>query len=142
MYVGATVDSPRDLEDSRATAAELAATGDEGGPVVTVADGWPAIVLARAVRGQESRPLVSPLRDLLDDDGAGLLVDTLEAMIDFWGEPKRAARSLGVHPNTVRNRAARIVTLCPIDLEDPEQRLALRLEIARLRALSAAGRRS
>lgn len=138
MYVGTTVDTPRDLEDSRSTAAELAAAGDDGGPVVAVADGWPAIVVARAVRGQEGRPLVSPLRDLLDDDGASLLIDTLEAMIDFWGEPKRAARSLGVHPNTVRNRAARIVALCSIDLEDPEQRLALRLEIARFRARGGA----
>lgn len=134
MYVGATVVATRELEDSRMTAAELAAVAGAGGPVVTVADGWPAVVLARALRGQESHPVVSPLKELLDDDGAAVLIDTLEALIDFWGEPKRAARSLGVHPNTVRNRMARLVSLCPIDLEDPEQRLALRLEIARLRA--------
>ncbi|MEI7056331.1 helix-turn-helix domain-containing protein [Nocardioides sp. CCNWLW239] len=133
MYVGTAVAAPRELEDSRMTAAELAAAGGAG-PVVTVAEGWPALVLARALRGLESRPAVSPLKELLDDDGATVLVDTLEALIDFWGEPKRAARSLGVHPNTVRNRAARLLSLCPIDLEDPEQRLALRLEIARLRA--------
>nr|WP_281365656.1 helix-turn-helix domain-containing protein [Nocardioides panzhihuensis] len=134
MYVGTAVAAPRELEDSRSTAAEIAASGRGGATVVTVAEGWPAVVLARAVQGQESRPLVSPLTELLDDDSTTFLIDTLEAMIDFWGEPKRAARSLAVHPNTVRNRAARIVELCPIDLEDPEQRLALRLEIARLRA--------
>ncbi|MEU0312648.1 helix-turn-helix domain-containing protein [Nocardioides sp. NPDC006273] len=134
MYVGTAVATPRELEDSRSTAAELAAAGGDGAPVVTVAEGWPSVVLTRAVHGQESRPFVSPLRELLDHDGATFLVDTLEAMIDFWGEPKRAARSLGVHPNTVRNRATRIVALCPIDLEDPQQRLGLRLEIARLRA--------
>lgn len=136
MVVGSAVDVPRDLDDSRTTAAELAEASVDGRPllpVVSVADDWPAVVLARALRGQQGRPPVAPLRELLEADDATVLLDALEALLDHWGEPQRAARALGVHPNTIRNRVARVVAACPIDLDDPAQRLALRLEIARVR---------
>ena len=50
------------------------------------------------------------------------------------GEPRRAAQALGVHPNTVRYRTARLAEWCDVDLDDPAQRLAVRLEIARFRS--------
>lgn len=124
---------------SRAQAAELAVLPDRARPVATAEESWTQVVLARAVRGLGSStaaPVGSPLLDLVEHERAngGHLVDTLEAVIDYWGEPQRAARVLDVHPNTVRYRTARLAEVCPIDLEDPRQRLAARLLIAQVRA--------
>ncbi|MFE2037736.1 helix-turn-helix domain-containing protein [Streptomyces scopuliridis] len=45
-----------------------------------------------------------------------------------WGDYKRAARVLQLHPNTVRQRMRRIKHLLHgMDLSDPEQRLAVTL---------------
>lgn len=134
IVAGGPVGSVSQLQHSRAMAEELVgleAAGDE--PVVTVESAWTTIVLARAVAGLRSSYLVSPLTTLLEEERlhGGDLVDTLTAVLDHWGEPRRAARVLGVHPNTVRNRLARLAGQCPVDLADPTVRLALRLEIAR-----------
>ncbi|WP_442940324.1 helix-turn-helix domain-containing protein [Nocardioides sp. B-3] len=50
--------------------------------------------------------------------------------MDYWGEPRRAAHALGIHPNTVRYRLTRLAERWPVDLTDPAQRPALRPEIA------------
>ena len=44
--------------------------------------------------------------------------------------PTRAARSIHVHPNTMRYRMARIADLAGLDLDDPTVRLAVRLQLA------------
>ena len=75
-----------------------------------------------------------PVTALADSPEGATMLATLEAVIDYWGEPRRAAQALGVHPNTVRYRTARLADWCDIDLDDPAQRLAVRLEIARIRA--------
>ncbi|WGX96387.1 CdaR family transcriptional regulator [Nocardioides sp. L-11A] len=105
----------------------------DGQPVATVDEAWPALVLARAVRGVGAAAPVSPIAALVEQDREhdSELVATLCAVIDHWGEPQRAARALGVHPNTVRNRLARLARTVPVDLEDPTTRLALRLEALR-----------
>lgn len=135
ITAGGPVSTVGELHDSRETADELATlVPDAGeGPVVTIESAWTAVVLSRAVAGLASRRLVSPLKELLDDErrNGGDLVDTLAAVIDHWGEPRRAASALDVHPNTVRYRLARLAERCPLDLADPAVRLALRLEIAR-----------
>lgn len=103
-------------------------------PVASVETSWPALVLARALGGLGQATFVSPVAALVEDERGGTELATLEAVIDYWGEPQRAARALGVHPNTVRYRMARLAETCPVDLDDPHQRLAVRLEIARIRA--------
>jgi len=143
MRLGSAVDDVGGLARSCAEAAELAETdlGERADAVVAVDDAWAALVLHRAVAGLAGAPLVSPVSALLGAAPDETLVATLEAVIDYWGEGRRAARALGVHPNTVRYRMARLAELCPVDLDDPAQRLAVRLELARFRAgLSAAGR--
>ena len=90
--------------------------------------------IARALTGLEQLPPVSPVTALAGSPEGATMLATLEAVIDYWGEPRRAAQALGVHPNTVRYRTARLADWCDIDLDDPAQRLAVRLEIARLRA--------
>ncbi|KRE43988.1 PucR family transcriptional regulator [Knoellia sp. Soil729] len=137
MVVGSEAITVGQVEQSRTDAAELLAlpVGATPEPVICFDAQWPAIVLSRAVRGQVDRPLASPLADLLKTPGHAKTdwPATLEAVIDHWGEPQKAARGLGVHPNTIRYRLARLAELCPVNLDDPRERLALRLEIARLR---------
>ena len=137
LVVGSEVGTIGDVQQSRADAAELLALHGTTtpGPVVSFDFEWPAIVIGRAVRGQADRPLASPLAGLLSAASSAKTdwPSTLEAVLDHWGEPQKAAQSLGVHANTIRYRLSRLAELCPLDLDDPQQRLALRLEIARLR---------
>lgn len=130
------------LATSRAQAVELAGlpgARDGARSVASAEDHWTALVLARAVRGLRADPSLAsltPLRDLLDADAGrsrGALLDTLEAVLDHWGEPQRAARALGVHANTVRYRMGQLSAACALDLTDPEQRLAARLLVAQAR---------
>ncbi len=137
LVVGSEAGTIGEVHQSRSDAAELLALRlpDARGPVVAFDDEWPAIVLDRAVRGQVDRPFASPLAGLLSSAGNAKTdwSSTLEAVIDYWGEPQKAARHLGVHANTIRYRLARLAEQSPVNLEDPHERLALRLELARLR---------
>jgi hypothetical protein len=87
-----------------------------------------------------------PLDDLDDlDAGHGTdLVATVKAYLECLGDVSRAGRSLNVHANTVRYRLRRIRDLVGLDLDDPDQRLFvwLQLRTRALRAPSAAGDRS
>ena len=121
------------LAESRRQAEELERIGVASGhEALTVEEAWPAVTVARAVEGLAPHSPVSPLHAFVarGDDPDGTVTATLEAVIDHWGEPRRAARRLGVHPNTIRYRLAQLAKVLPLDLEDPAQRLALRLEIA------------
>ena len=50
--------------------------------------------------------------------------------LDHPGEPTAAAKSLGVHVNTLRHRMVRMSEVAPLRLDDPTERLALRLQLA------------
>jgi DNA-binding PucR family transcriptional regulator len=60
-------------------------------------------------------------------------VDTLQAWLDYPGQPQRAARELHLHTNTLRHRMKRIGEIADLDLSDPRERLALQLQIAAVR---------
>jgi hypothetical protein len=134
VVAGGPVGSVGELKDSCGAADELGRLGSAAleQPVASIETSWTPVVLARALAGLAGQSLVSPVKDLLADERehGGDLVATLGAVLDYWGEPRRAAHALGVHPNTVRYRMARLAERCPVDLTDPAQRLALRLEIA------------
>ncbi|HUO39220.1 MAG TPA: helix-turn-helix domain-containing protein, partial [Mycobacterium sp.] len=53
--------------------------------------------------------------------------ETLRAYLDSFGDIAAAARSLRVHPNTVRYRVRRIEKLMSASLADPEVRLLFSL---------------
>ncbi|WP_416952390.1 PucR family transcriptional regulator [Nocardioides sp. T5] len=117
------------LPASRALADELTAQlGGEQSSVVAVEERWSDMVVTRAVAGLEGATLLSPAAALLGSEHAALR-ETLRAVLDHWGNPRRAAEVLGVHPNTVRYRMARLGEVCDLDLHDPVQRLAVRLEL-------------
>ncbi|MEU7790305.1 helix-turn-helix domain-containing protein [Amycolatopsis sp. NPDC049159] len=57
------------------------------------------------------------------------LVVTLHAMLDARGGAPEIAARLGVHPQTARNRTRRLQALFGSRLEDPEERLSLRIAV-------------
>jgi sugar diacid utilization regulator len=79
-----------------------------------------------------------PLAQLVALDHASRThhVATLRAWLEAFGDVLAAARALGVHHNTYRYRLQKLRELPFIDLDDPDQRLALLLQ---LRLLDAAG---
>lgn len=67
------------------------------------------------------------LGPLLVSDSDGTLLHTLEVYLDEESSATLAAARLKVHRNTVLNRIDRLKTLLTVDLDDPEERLAVQL---------------
>ncbi|WP_239136697.1 PucR family transcriptional regulator [Sphaerisporangium rufum] len=63
----------------------------------------------------------------------GDLVETLRAWLDAFGDVAAAAGSVGVHQNTFRYRLRRVTEVGECDLADPDQRLALMVQLRVLR---------
>jgi sugar diacid utilization regulator len=55
--------------------------------------------------------------------------DTLRAYLDCFGDVPRAAERISVHPNTFRYRMRRLVELFDLDLDDPDERVVLELQL-------------
>lgn len=71
------------------------------------------------------------LRQLLEHDRErhGELALSLLVWLEAGQSVQSAAERLHVHPNTLRYRLRRVRQLAPIDLDDPDQRLATWLEL-------------
>lgn len=71
------------------------------------------------------------LRQLIehDRDSGGDLALSLLAWLEAGQNVRTAAEELHVHPNTLRYRLRRVREIAPIDLDDPDQRLATWLEL-------------
>jgi hypothetical protein len=67
------------------------------------------------------------LGPLLQVDHDGELTKTLEVYLDRESSATLAAGDLGVHRNTVLNRVERLRSLLTVDLDDPDERLAVQL---------------
>ncbi|MTD12908.1 hypothetical protein GIS00_02975 [Nakamurella sp. YIM 132087] len=74
--------------------------------------------------GDFARTLLRPITAI--DPGEDLL-RTLAVHLDNESSPTATADVLGVHRNTVINRIARIRQALQVDLDDPDQRLAVQL---------------
>lgn len=57
------------------------------------------------------------------------LVETLEAWLDAFGDVPTASAALHVHPNTFRYRLRRVRLLVGADLDDPEARFRLMVQL-------------
>ncbi|HEX9089755.1 MAG TPA: helix-turn-helix domain-containing protein, partial [Arthrobacter sp.] len=55
--------------------------------------------------------------------------ETIHAYLSCGGNAIEAARLLEVHVNTVRYRLSRVATLFGLDLDDPETRLLVGLQL-------------
>ncbi len=74
--------------------------------------------------GEVARTLLAPVQAINKDED---LLRTLEVFLDNESSPTLAASILGLHRNTVINRMARIREVLAVDLDDPDQRLAVQL---------------
>ncbi|WP_199922284.1 PucR family transcriptional regulator [Microterricola viridarii] len=90
----------------------------------------------------ERESVTGPLAVLREHDAGsgGSLVETLETWLDAFGDVTAAAGRLGLHPNTFRYRLRRLSEIAAIDLDDPEMRFSLMLQL-RLFAATAPGSR-
>ncbi|SFP32311.1 DNA-binding transcriptional regulator, PucR family [Amycolatopsis arida] len=127
------------LARSRAEAEEalgLLRAGLVPGPVVTHDDVWTALVLHRAATAAAGADVTAlgPLDRLRAHDRTQRTeyVDTLYQWLRHPGDPRRAARTLRIHPNTLRYRMRRLLELTGVNLDDPDVRLALLTQLIAL----------
>jgi hypothetical protein len=85
-----------------------------------------------------ARTLLEPLVSV---DPHGELLPTLEAYLDSQSSPTLTATTLRIHRNTVINRMERARSLLAVDLDDPDERLAVQLacRVVRLRRAEQLG---
>ncbi len=71
------------------------------------------------------------LRRLLEHDAehGTCYAETLRFFLDSFGDIPRAAKSANVHANTLRYRLRRLVEVAGINLDDPDERLLLALDL-------------
>jgi len=129
-----------ELARSRSQAEEtlgLLRAGLLPGHVGSFDDLWTALVLHRAATaaGPARVTELGPLERLRAYDQANRTgyVDTLYEWLRFPGDPRAAAKALRIHPNTFRYRMRRLLELVPLDLDDPDVRLALITQLVALR---------
>ncbi len=79
-----------------------------------------------------ARTLLGPL---IDEDPHGELLPTLEAFLDNQSSPTLTGSQLNIHRNTVLNRMEKARSLLAVDLDHPDERLAVQLacRVIRLR---------
>lgn len=107
--------------------ADPAAPADPAGPVFATDH------LSRIVLGAEPQVMadlaarrLAPLQTL-GETKRGVLEETLLLWLVHWGQRLPVAHALGIHPQTVGYRVAKLKDLFGGDLEDPEVRFELEL---------------
>lgn len=97
------------------------------GQVTSPAEARTTVLLDEIVNmvAAEKRLADPRMRDLHAQDP--VLAETLRVYLDSFGDVGAAARTLHVHPNTVRYRVRRIERLLSVSLSDPEVRLLFSL---------------
>ncbi len=112
----------------------LALAGRLRGSASSVEDAWAEVTCERAVSGIRNARSAGPVTDLHahDEEHGTAYAATLAAWLDHPGDPRTAARSLHVHPNTLRYRMQKLPEIVDLDLTDPVTRLATRLELRTL----------
>ena len=112
--------APGELERSRGEAQETDRVVGAADAVAAHEEVWAEVTVARAASTLVGDPL-GPLAVLRDHDAEHHSdhLRTLAAWLDHPGAPTAAARSIHVHPNTMRYRMARIADLAGLDLDDP-----------------------
>ncbi|MGW6690853.1 PucR family transcriptional regulator [Streptomyces sp. NPDC054961] len=92
---------------------------------------------------QEHQP-IGPYRNLLayDTEHGSDLVATLSSYLDALGDVPAAAARMHVHTNTFRYRLKRVVEISGLDLDDPQERLGVMLQIRIFGPGASAGKRA
>lgn len=121
---------------ARAEAAELAGLRRRGrvdAATLTFDDAWAAVTLDRATAAIDPATIGGPVATLRAHDATHgtAYASTLRAWLAHPGAPSRAALALDIHVNTLRHRMTRLREVVDVDLDDPDERLALSLLLAR-----------
>lgn len=107
------------------------------GAIGSFDDLWTVLALHRAANAAATARVadVGPLERLRahDRENNSGYVDTLYEWLRFPGDPRAAARALRIHPNTFRYRMRRLLEIVALDLDDPDVRLALLVQLVSLR---------
>lgn len=132
--VGSTVPGLVHLARSRTEAdVVLRVLTETGGTIATLDDVRPRALLHRLRDLSAAEPdLLSGKVALLGESDAERRTEylpTLRAYLDAFGDVRRAADELHVHPNTFRYRLRRLTALADLDLEDPIERLVTHLQL-------------
>jgi hypothetical protein len=97
-------------------------------------ESWDDILLQRlrTAAGSGRSPTRGPVAELIryDDEHGTPFVATLRAWLEAQGDAAQTADRLGVHENTVRNRLRRMLEIAPLNLDDPDKRLAMVIQLA------------
>ena len=115
----------------------LLRTGLIDGPVISHEEAWKVLVLHRSataalIAGATEFGPLAMLR-AQDDQSGTAYVDTLYEWLRHPGDPRAASKALRIHPNTLRYRMAKLGELADVDLDDPDTRLALLVQLAAVR---------
>jgi hypothetical protein len=105
--------------------------------VTTLADSRTPVLLGEifgliAAHPELKDPRIELLTDYDERHGTGLQV-TVEAYLREFGDVRRAAAELQVHPNTLRYRVRRAEEILGLDLTEPAARLLIELQLGMLR---------
>jgi DNA-binding PucR family transcriptional regulator len=110
------------------------ARGQAGGPV-SFERCWAEAVLLRVLDATVLADFeaLTPVRLLREHDAAHGTdhVATLRAWLRHQGNIRTAADALHIHPNTFRYRMERLREAVPLDIDDPDVRLVLELQLRR-----------
>ncbi|MFG2355469.1 helix-turn-helix domain-containing protein [Streptomyces sp. NPDC048521] len=98
--------------------------------VEDVADTIGILQVVEALRDLRLPPGTSVERLAASDaEQGGRLVETLAAYLDHFGDVSAAARSLSLHPNSLRYRLGRIAKVSGLDLDSADARLLAQLQL-------------
>ncbi|MFI9817126.1 PucR family transcriptional regulator [Saccharothrix variisporea] len=126
----------------RAEAAQLPASRHEADECLALSSGepvvydqsWAQVLLRRLAAAAAGGRLPSrgPVAELVrhDEQHGTRYAATLRAWLAAQGDAREAARTLSVHPNTLRYRMQKMAEVTPLPLEDPDQRLAMSIALA------------
>jgi hypothetical protein len=134
LALGPTVPAGEARESMRRAHALLALAGAgliDGG-MLLVADEHTAALLLSAdagLAGELHRHALAPLQQVRGEATRANLLLTLRACLRHPGQRKTIAHELGVHPQTVRYRLARLRELYGAALDDPDARFELELAL-------------
>ncbi|OXY94613.1 helix-turn-helix domain-containing protein [Streptomyces diastatochromogenes] len=140
--LGEVVPDAAGLADSRADADLVLRVLDADLPVATVDEVRPRVTLLRLaeVMGERRELSAGAWRRVLayDAENGTEYARTLVCWFDAGCDMAGAAKLLAVHPNTCRYRLRQLQQHAGVDLDDPDERLVLWLQLRALAGLSPA----
>lgn len=134
--VGPVVDGVREISRARREAERVLAVlrGDTHGRTIASSEDIRSEVVLdelKELSGDHPSLTRGKLERVLAHDAKhnAAYASTLRAYLDCFGDVPRAAERISVHPNTFRYRMRRLVELFDLDLDDPDERVVLELQL-------------